>query len=80
MCSICMQTLCHPRCPNAPEPVPVYVCRGCGCGIYPGDEYLELGGVEYCKECLEDMAVETLLDLVGESLSTAEERSCSYGG
>lgn len=37
MCSLCRQFPCHPRCPNAPEPVPLMRCKECGEGIYEGD-------------------------------------------
>ena len=40
MCSLCRQFPCHPRCPNAPEPVPLMRCKECGEGIYEGDEVL----------------------------------------
>lgn len=34
---------------------PVYDCCMCDEGIYDGDEYLDLGGELYCKECVEKM-------------------------
>ena len=37
MCDICHQVPCHPRCPNAPDPIPVFICSGCGQDIYEGD-------------------------------------------
>lgn len=37
MCSVCGMNPCHPSCPNAPEPVPVYECCRCGYGILEGD-------------------------------------------
>ena len=76
MCEVCRQTPCHPRCPNAPEPTPVYECSECGYGIYDGDKYAEIDGKYYCEECLDDMAAETLLALMGyemEAAETAEE-------
>lgn len=51
MCSLCRQFPCHPRCPNAPEPVPLMRCKECGEGIYEGDEYsiTTPGTVGYAK-------------------------------
>ena len=53
MCSLCRQFPCHPRCPNAPEPVPLMRCKECGEGIYEGDEYYDTGNGGICKECIE---------------------------
>ena len=69
MCSLCRQ--CHPRCPNAPEPVPLMRCKECGEGIYEGDEYYDTGNGGICKECIEDMTANELFDLFGESYSVA---------
>lgn len=38
MCSICWQTPCHPRCPNAPEPKPAAYCRKCNEPLFIGDK------------------------------------------
>ena len=72
MCDICRQTPCHPRCPNAPEPKPVERCCLCGEGIYEGDEYLITTDGCVCKDCLEDFSINQWLELIGESLTTAE--------
>lgn len=72
MCDICRQTPCHPRCPNAPEPKPVKRCCLCGEGIYEGDEYLITTDGCVCKDCLEDFSINQWLELIGESLTTAE--------
>lgn len=72
MCAVCLQNPCHPRCPNAPEPEPIRICKECGYGIYEGDRYFDTGTGWICNECLEDMSVETLLSLAGEKLETAE--------
>ena len=71
MCSICRQTPCHPRCPNAPEPVPVHTCVLCDEGIYEGDEYYDSGDGPVCKECMEDKTTAELMEMFGESYSTA---------
>ena len=72
MCEVCRQTPCHPRCPNAPDPVPVHKCVECGDGIFDGDRYVEINGKFYCEWCLDDMAAETLLSLCGYEMETAE--------
>lgn len=72
MCDICRQTPCHPRCPNAPEPKPVERCCLCGEGIYEGDEYLNTTDGCVCKDCLENFSIDQWLELIGESLTTAE--------
>ncbi len=71
MCSTCLSTPCHPRCPNAPEPVARMACSRCGDGIMEGDEYLGLDGGPICEGCLSEMTVKEVLELVGERLITA---------
>lgn len=71
MCRLCMQTPCHPRCPNAAEAEPLYRCCVCGEGIYEGDKYYQDGDQEICSECMDGMATDELLELFGESLKTA---------
>ena len=55
MCSECLRTPCDPRCPNAPEPeeVPVYVCSGCSQEIMDGEDYFEIMGEQWCKNCVD---------------------------
>lgn len=72
MCEICRQTPCHPRCPNAPEPRAVKTCCKCGTGIFEGEKYLETTDGSVCKECLEELSVDEWLEIMGESLETAE--------
>lgn len=72
MCSVCFQTPCHPRCPNAPEPRPLMRCAECGEGIYEGDDYYDTGdGSGICRECMEDKSTAELMGLFGESYSVA---------
>lgn len=71
MCSECLMSPCHPRCPNAPEPTPIFRCRVCGEGIYEGDKYFDDGNSEICSECMDDMSVEEMLELFGETMKTA---------
>lgn len=74
MCALCRRDPCDSRCPNAPEPEPVFWCSKCGEGIYAGDQYLETeDGETICKECLEDMSAMDLLEILGMSLGEAKE-------
>ena len=54
MCEICLKSPCHSRCPNAPEPVPVFICSGCGGEIYEGDDYWDVLGEQFCEACIRD--------------------------
>lgn len=56
MCKECRQYPCHPRCPNAPEPVAVYDCAHCDEAIRAGDEYFEYDGAYYHEDCFSDAA------------------------
>ena len=72
MCSVCMSAPCHPRCPNAPEPVAVLSCCKCGDGIQIGRKYYDSPAGYVCEDCIEDMTAEEFMELIGETLSTAE--------
>ena len=54
MCSICLQNPCHPRCPNAPDPVPVCICDECNDDIYEGEDVWHTPRGTYCKRCIGD--------------------------
>lgn len=54
VCDICLQAVCPPRCPNAPEPVAVFICSGCGNYIYEGEDYWDLMGEQWCEDCVKD--------------------------
>lgn len=71
MCSVCRRIPCAAGCPNAEDPEPMYTCKGCGEGIYEGDRYYDGIDGYYCKECLEDMSVEELIELLGDEMKTA---------
>ena len=64
MCDICRQAPCHPRCPNAPDPIPVFICSGCDHDIYEGEDMYRLFGEQYCERCIEESAREAEDDLV----------------
>lgn len=74
MCSVCMTSPCLSGCPNAEEQEPVFNCGRCGYGIFPGDQYIESGAGYVCRDCLEDMSVEEILDLCDMALETAERK------
>lgn len=71
MCSECNLSVCSSRCPNAPEPEPVYKCKKCGDDILEGEKYFESEKGEICEACMEDMSPEEILKLFGEQLKTA---------
>lgn len=73
MCSVCLQSPCSSRCPNASEPEPVYMCIKCNEGIFSGDKYFDSYLGPICEDCLDDMTVKECLEYVGETLSTAEK-------
>lgn len=70
MCAICRSYPCVSRCPNAREPEPVYMCARCKEGIFEGEEYFDSARGTICMECMSEMTVSEVLELVGESLLT----------
>lgn len=54
MCDVCLKTPCDSRCPNAPDPPPVYVCSGCGDDIVVGEDYWDIMGEQFCHNCIAD--------------------------
>lgn len=73
MCSICISIPCHPRCPNASEPVPVHRCEKCGEGIFAGDRYFDSKKGYICEECIVEMTADEFMELIGETFSTAKK-------
>lgn len=73
MCAMCGSSPCVSRCPNAPEPKPVYECSRCGYGIMDGDKYFDSPEGYICEECIEDMTAKEFMELTGETFSTAEK-------
>jgi len=71
MCELCMKTPCHPRCPNATEPKPLYRCSVCGYGIYEGDNYFNSEKGAVCGDCLYEMSANEYLEYIGEATSVA---------
>ena len=52
MCVECLQTPCHPRCPNAPDPPVVHRCSHCNGKIRAGDTYYDIDGEPWCEDCI----------------------------
>lgn len=73
MCSVCLQTPCHSRCPNAPEPEPIATCISCYKSLYEGDEYLDLPEGPICEGCVRDMNGIEILEYLGEELCVAHK-------
>lgn len=73
MCSVCLQNPCDSRCPNAPEPDPIYECDKCGCGIFQGEKFFDGPDGYICKKCIDEMTAEEILEMIGENFRTAEK-------
>lgn len=67
MCSVCLKSPCDSRCPNAPEPEAVEDCYVCDDPIIVGDEFIEIGEVSVCGDCIENMTIRKLSDITGLS-------------
>ncbi len=76
MCSICHQSPCDGRCPNAPDPPTVHTCKHCSEPIVVGDAYVEMDGEQYHEECFSDCAEEILFESYGATKRVAEEDRC----
>lgn len=62
MCNICHRIPCHPRCPNAMEPIPVFICSGCGQEIYEGDDVYHILGEQFCERCINEARQEAVYE------------------
>ena len=49
-------------CPNAPEPIAVFVCSGCGNKIYEGEDYYDILGEQFCESCINETKQEAVYD------------------
>lgn len=78
MCDICGCYPCLSGCPNAPDPPEVYRCKHCDEPIVVGDEYYEMDGDHWHRECFEDIAVSLLLE-IGATLSEASANDIDDG-
>ena len=59
MCDVCLSSPCQLRCPNAPDPPAVHICKGCCADIYEGEEYFEVLDETYCEDCVRHKTAET---------------------
>lgn len=57
MCEICLKSPCDPRCPNAPDPKPVYICDGCGHDIVEGEDAWHVLDEVYCEKCIDSFRI-----------------------
>lgn len=73
MCAMCGSYPCVNRCPNAPEPKPVYTCSWCNEPIFEEDKYMDTADGPVCKECIEGMTVSEFMEMIGETFSTAKK-------
>ena len=72
MCQYCLTSPCPSGCPNADEPEAEFDCKYCGDGIFKEDEYVEIEGVRYHLDCLNDMGIKELLELLEVDVMTAQ--------
>lgn len=77
MCAICHSAPCHPRCPNAPEPIAIDDCYLCDIPILEGEGYFTVGSVAVCNSCVMNISMAQLKELTD---MTADEILCELGG
>lgn len=65
MCDYCRKSPCESRCPNFDYGDSVFTCWGCGEGIYPQEEYIQIGNLFYHKECAYEMTAKEVLSGFG---------------
>ena len=61
-CEWCGQLPHDSRCPNAPDPVAVFICSGCGKDILDGDPYWDVLGEQFCEHCIDEAKGEAVYD------------------
>ena len=54
-----------PGCPVAPEGKALHICRMCGEPVRQGEEWYRLGENIYHCECVDELHVSDILDLLG---------------
>lgn len=57
---------------DPPEPKVISTCEFCGEDILEGDEIVEFDGVEYHRDCFDDIATSILFDRYGAMARVAE--------
>ncbi len=65
MCEFCGRSTCDCRCPNAPDPKTVAICKSCKEPICEGEDMIELDGSYYHDDCFGDCAVDILMEEYG---------------
>lgn len=78
MCAICNSFPCNSRCPNAEEPRTVHTCEKCGSSIFAGEKYYDSPEGPICKDCMDEMTTDEVLEMLDESYSIAESEDM-YG-
>lgn len=73
MCSLCLQSPCDYRCPNAKPSRSYQTCPYCGDGITLDEEYAEVNGEYFHIDCLESMGVRDLLEMFDCTVSRVVE-------
>ena len=71
MCSVCLNTPCHPRCPNYSPPKTTHYCSICNEGIYDGEEYFENENGDIAHwECIEEMTRREFIEWMGYKIKS----------
>ena len=78
MCSVCGMNPCHPSCPNAPEPVPVYECCRCGYGILEGDKFWDSPAGYMCEDCVDEMDERDIRNVWRKPHGSKKRRKCKW--
>lgn len=52
MCDFCHHSPHLCGCPEAPEPIHIFICSECGESIYEGESYYDVMGEQFCEECM----------------------------
>ncbi len=78
MCEVCLQSPCHPRCPNYSSINTHVYCDKCGEMIEVGDEYIEnvVAGKFAHYDCFSGLR--DFLDWFGGNIKTMEEEDIEY--
>lgn len=73
MCDLCWCGSCMSGCPNEPAPPSIGICAYCDEPIEEGDRYIETDdGEKYHRDCLFEMELDKLLELLGYEVKTAD--------
>ena len=79
MCDICMQSPCHPCCPNYYPQRVAHYCSFCGDGIYDGEKYIKNQDGEYRHyDCFH--GTRELLEWLGYEARIMEDNVCNRFG